>query len=377
MAKLKLKPVEEQVIVITGASSGIGLTTAKLAAKRGASVVLSSRNKRDLARAVEEIRQEGGTAKYVVADVADPDDVERLADEAVSAFGHIDTWVNNAAVAIYGRLDEIHLEDKRRLFDVNFWGVVHGCRAALPRLRERGGAIINIGSVVSDRALPLQGAYVAAKHAIKGYTDTLRMELEEEGVPVSVTLVKPASIDTPFFEHARNYMDAPPKPAPPVYAPDVVAKVILEAAERPVRDVFAGGAGKMLSALGSYAPRATDVLFEKSGFESQKYRDRPASTRRRDNLYEPLDEDGGERGAYDGHVMKSSAYSTAAMSPLTSLVTVIGLGLAVAAGVRALRNGSRGDDVPGDGNGTARQDAMAGNGGGVADSAESMFHVPS
>jgi len=377
MAKLKLKPVEEQVIVITGASSGIGLATAKLAAERGASVVLSARNKRDLARAVEEIRQAGGTAKYVVADVADPDDVERLADEAVSAFGHIDTWVNKAAVANYGRLDEVHLEDKRRLFDVNFWGVVHGCRAALPHLRERGGALINVGSVLSDRAIPLQGAYVAAKHAVKGYTDTLRMELEEEGAPISVTLVKPASIDTPFFEHARNYLDAPPKPAPPVYAPEVVAKVIVEAAEHPVRDVFAGGAGKMMSAMEHYAPRVADKLFEKTGFESQKYRDRAESTRRRDNLYEPLDEDGGERGAYDGHVMESSAYSRAALSPLTSVATVIGLGLAVAAGVRALRDGSRGNDVRGDGDDAVRQDAMAGNGSGVADSAESMFHVPS
>jgi len=374
---VKLKDLAEQVIVITGASSGIGLVTAKTAAKRGARVVLVARNESDLREAVEQIRAEGGDALYVVADVADPDDMEELAREAVREFGRIDTWVNNASVAIYGRLDEIDLEDKRRLFDVNFWGVVHGCRAALPHLRERGGALINVGSVLSDRAIPLQGAYVAAKHAVKGYTDTLRMELEEEGAPVSVTLVKPASIDTPFFEHARSYMDADPKPAPPVYAPEVVAEVILEAAARPIRDVYAGGAAKMMSAMEKYAPRVTDVVFEKTQFDAQKYKDRPASSRRRDNLYEPLENDGGERGRYDGPVMESSAYSRATTSPLSGLVKAVGLGLVVAAGVRALR-GSAADGLEGDeeselGGTAARKEER---GDGVADSAEGAAHVP-
>jgi NAD(P)-dependent dehydrogenase (short-subunit alcohol dehydrogenase family) len=379
--KSKLKPIEQQVIVITGASSGIGLVTARMAAERGARVVLSARNERNLADAVDQIEAAGGRATYVVADVADPDDMEQLAQEAVREFGRIDTWVNNASVSIYGRLDEIHLEDKRRLFDVTFWGVVHGCRAALPHLRSRGGALINIGSVVSERALPLQGPYVAAKHAVKGYTDTLRMELEEEGAPISVTLVKPASIDTPFFEHARSYMDADPKPAPPVYAPEVVAEVILEAARRPIRDVYAGGAAKMLSEMEKYAPRVTDVVFEKTQFDGQKYKDRPTSSRRRDNLYEPLENDGGARGRYDGPVMASSVYSRAATSPLSGLVKVVGLGLVVAAGVRALRRPARADELEGDeeselGGTAGPPDTVARDGAGVADSAEGMSHVP-
>src|SRR5918993_909993 len=195
--RLMLKPLDEQVIVITGASSGIGLVTAKAAAERGARVVLAARNERALRRAVEEIEADGGDAVYVVADVAEADDVEKIAKVAVREYGRVDTWVNNASTSIYGRVWEVPLEDKRRLFDVNFWGVVHGCRVALPHLKQRGGTIVNVGSVVSDRAVPLLGIYSASKHAVKGYTDALRMELEEDGAPIYVSLVKPASINTP------------------------------------------------------------------------------------------------------------------------------------------------------------------------------------
>jgi NAD(P)-dependent dehydrogenase (short-subunit alcohol dehydrogenase family) len=174
--KPQLKKLRDQVIVITGASSGIGLATARLAARRGARVVLAARNEEALKSDVEAIRRDGGRAIYVVADVSSPSDCDGIAQAAVSAFGGIDTWVNDAAVAIYGRLDEVHLEEKRRLFEVNFWGVVHGCRAALPHLKRRGGGVIvNLGSLLSDRALPLQGMYAASKHAVKAYTDTLRI----------------------------------------------------------------------------------------------------------------------------------------------------------------------------------------------------------
>src|SRR5919109_776658 len=229
--ELKLKPINEQVVVITGASSGIGLVTAKNAAHRGASVVLAARNENDLRAAVEQIRSEGGRAVWHVADVADHHQVEGIGAAALHEFGRIDTWVNNAAVAMYGRITEVSLNDMRRQFDVNYWGQVHGCLTAVPYLRKQGGALINIASALADRAIPLQGNYCAAKHALKAFTDALRMELEEAGAPISVTLVKPGSIDTPFFEKAKTVFDVEPQPVPPVFAPEIVADVILHCAE--------------------------------------------------------------------------------------------------------------------------------------------------
>jgi NAD(P)-dependent dehydrogenase (short-subunit alcohol dehydrogenase family) len=164
---IRLKPLADQAIVITGASSGIGLVTAKKAARHGAAVVLAARNEHDLREAVAEIRRLGGRAIHVVADVSNPSDVEAIGAAAVAAFNRIDTWVNNAAVAVYGRLMELSLEEMRQQFDINYWGVVHGSRVAVPYLRLEGGALINVGSVLSDRAIPLQGNYSAAKHAIK------------------------------------------------------------------------------------------------------------------------------------------------------------------------------------------------------------------
>src|SRR5205085_11602271 len=189
------KKIREQVIVITGASSGIGLTTAEMAAECGARVVLSSRNESALNEATNRIRQRGGRATYVVADVADAEAVRLIASHAIEEFGGFDTWINNAGAGTYGNLIDTPLEEKRRVFDVNFWGLVHGCRAAIPHLGTRGGAIINLGSVASDVAIPLLGIYSASKQAVKAYTDALRMELQKEGAPVSITLIKPSSIN--------------------------------------------------------------------------------------------------------------------------------------------------------------------------------------
>src|SRR5579871_141802 len=176
---VSLKPLSEQVIVITGASSGIGLATALAAAEAGARVVLASRNGDALADVARRINSSGGRAVHVVADVANRADLERVAQTALSAFGRFDTWVNNAGVSIWGRLEEVHETDSRRLFDVNFWGVVHGSLVAVGYLKQRGGALVNLGSVASDSAIPIQGMYAASKHAVKGFTDALRMELEE------------------------------------------------------------------------------------------------------------------------------------------------------------------------------------------------------
>jgi NAD(P)-dependent dehydrogenase (short-subunit alcohol dehydrogenase family) len=334
--KVRLKPIDQQVIVITGASSGIGLVTAKLAARRGARVVLSARNERDLDRVVDEIRAEGGRAVRQVADVAEYAQVEAIAETALREFGRIDTWVNNAAVAIYGRLMDVSLEDMRRQFEVNYWGQVYGSRAALPHLKREGGALINVASAVADRAIPLQGNYSASKHAVKAFTDTLRMELDEEGAPVSVTLVKPASIQTPFFDKAKTYVGVEPQPIPPVYAPSTVAEAIVYCAQHPVRHVVVGGRGKLLGLAATF-PRIADQYMESYTFEAQ-LTDEPAGDRPH-NLFAPVPYDGGERGTnWKGHTIPSSVYTRAVLQhPAIAAGTAALAAGAVVAGIVGMR----------------------------------------
>ena len=324
---LHLKPLADQVMVITGASSGIGLVTAREAARAGARVVLAARNETDLRHAVDGIRRDGGRGAYVVADVANREEVDRIAEEAIRQFGRIDTWVNNAAVSMYGRIVDVSIDDMRRQMDVNYWGQVYGSLAAVRHLRAHGGALINVGSALSDRAIPLQGNYCAAKHALKGFTDALRMELEEAGVPIAVTLVKPASIDTPFFDKAKTYLGVEPQPVPPVYAPEVVSDVILAAAQTPTREVIAGGSGAKLSAA-RFAPRLADRYMERWTFDSQKT-SQPVNGRP-DNLYHPVAHDGGERGRnWRGHTRRSSLYTQAVMHPRAA-AAVVAVALALA-----------------------------------------------
>jgi NAD(P)-dependent dehydrogenase (short-subunit alcohol dehydrogenase family) len=321
----KLKKLSDQVVVITGASSGIGLATARLAAERGARVVMAARSQRGLVEGAEGIRREGGRVTHVVADVSDSTGVEAIAEHALLLFGHIDTWINNAAVTVYGRIEDVDVADMRRVFDVTFWGTVYGCRAAIPHLRESGGAIINVGSMESEVALPLNGAYAAAKHAVRAFTDVLRMELEKEGANISVSLVKPAGIDTPFFEHAKNYLSGDPQPPPPVYSPEVVARTILTCAERPVRDIVVGGSGRLQVSMRRLAPRLSDKLLNSFSYRAQEREPRP-NRHREGALYVPRGTHGKEQGDYHGHVMRSSAYTYAALHPAKTMVVMLSLG---------------------------------------------------
>jgi short-subunit dehydrogenase len=337
--KLKLKPLSEQVIVITGASSGIGLATAEMAAASGARVVLTARNGSDLLDVVNRIRAAGGRAFHIAADVSDPDAVDAIANFAVEQFGGFDTWVNNAGIGMYGKLTATPLADKRRLFEVDFWGVVHGCRTAVKHLEKSGGAIINIGSVASDRAAPLLGIYSAAKHAVKGYTDALRMELEYERIPIAVSLVKPGSINTPFIEHARSHMAAEPEFIPPVYAPEEVARAILHCAVRPTRDVLVGGSAKLMSTLGAMAPRTMDAYLEATAF-SQQQRHTPNDGI--DALNRPR-RDGRRRGPTSRSTMKRSAYTRAALSDAGRALPLLAAS-ALAAGVIFSIRGANGEE---------------------------------
>jgi len=325
---VKLKPLSEQVIVITGASSGIGLATAKMAAEQGAKIVLVSRNHDALAQAEQEIRGAGGQAVHIVADVADKAELQRAADAAIEQFGGFDTWVNDAGLSIWGRLEEVTDEDHRRLFETNFWGMVNGSMIAVNHLKERGGTIINLGSVASDVAFPLQGMYCASKHAVKGYTDALRIELEEEGAPINVTLIKPAAIDTPFPQHARNYMDREPKLPPPVYEPKEVATAILHAATHWKRDIYVGGGGRMMSAFNKHTPRAMDKVNEKFIFRQQK---RDESPRNPSGALYSAGQDGRIRGDHPGMVRGTSLVTRASLHPVLTSTVLAVAGLAVAA----------------------------------------------
>jgi short-subunit dehydrogenase len=233
---------------------------------------------------------------------------------------------------MYGKLIDMPLADKRRLFDVNFWGIVHGCRTAVRHLRDRGGAIINLGSEVSDRAIPLQGIYSASKHAVLGYTDALRMELEHDRIPISVTLVKPSAINTPYPEHARSYLEeGVPALPPPLYEPEVVARAILACAEKRVRDVIVGGAGRAQVLMGALAPRLTDLMMEGPMWKQQKRFDVPHA--REGNLERPQ-RDGRAHGIAKGTTFKSSAYTSAVLSDVTRLAPFVAAGVAIAAGLR-------------------------------------------
>ncbi|HSI91045.1 MAG TPA: SDR family oxidoreductase, partial [Adhaeribacter sp.] len=324
---ISLKPLSEQVIVITGASSGIGLATALGAAKAGAKVVLSSRNQEALRKIETEIKQQGGEAMFVVADVGRQEDVQKIAEAAISRYGGFDTWVNNAGVSIYGRLDEVSDEDHRKLFDTNFWGIVYGSLAAAKHLKSKGGAIINLGSEVSDIAIPLQGMYSATKHAVKGFTDAFRVELMEDKAPVSVTLIKPAGINTPYTEHAKNYTDKVPTLPAPVYAPEEVANAILHACEQPYRDIMVGGASKFMSAANKRIPGVMDWVNSKF-LTDQQLEEEPAR-HHEGALYKP-GKDGKIHGNHKGYVMQTSLYTRATLHPMVTGV------IALAAGAAAL-----------------------------------------
>ena len=325
--RINLKPLNQQVIVITGATSGIGLATARMAAKAGAHLVLAARSERALGQLVDEIGKDGGHAVAVIADVSQENTAAAISAKAKEAFGGFDTWVNNAGTGVYGRIEDVSIVDMRRAFEVNYWGLVYGSREAARQLKQSGGgAIINLGSEVSERSVPLQGAYSATKFAIKGFTEALRMELENEGAPVSVTLIKPAQINTPFTVNAKNYLSSEPQHVPAVYAPEVVASAILRSATRPVRSVFVGGGGVLVSLLGRLAPGLTDKVMEKFVIPGTLTDRTPRRAKDQSGLDVPT-EALTTVGNYPGHVARTSLYTQAALHPIATSVVLTGVGL--------------------------------------------------
>ena len=340
---IKLKPLDQQVIVITGATSGIGLATAKAAHKAGARLVLAARSQADLDTVAREL---GSRVAVVAADVADPAAVHRIHEAAHSNFGALDTWVNNAGVGMWGKLEQGKLEDFKKLYETNFWGIVNGSLEAIKHLKKYGGALINLGSVVSDVAVPIQGMYASSKHAVKGFTDALRIELADEKAPVSVTLIKPAAINTPFPDHARNYLAEKPKLPQPVYAPEEVAKAILHAATHPVRDIYVGGGGKLMSTTNKYAPGVMDWVEAKTGVAQQK-QEGTRAVDKAGSLHRPNSPHAKVHGKNPGHVMKTSLYTRATMHPLLAgLAAATGLAATIALISSRSRDGLKDAGVP-------------------------------
>ena len=327
---IKLKPIAEQVIVITGASSGIGLATARMAAKRGAKLVLAARSKGALDDLAREITEAGGQAIAVLTDVAKAEDISALAKAAIDRFGGFDTWVNDAGTGMYGRLEDIPVEDMRKLFDVNVWGTVMGSQEALKHLRVRGGALINLGSVESDRAIGVQGPYSASKHAVKAFTDEFRVGIEEAGAPVAVTLIKPGAIDTPFPVNAKNYLETEPQHVPPVYAAETVADAILHCAATPTRDIYVGSGAKIMSAMGHWAPGLTDLAMAKIVTPASESGHAPLRGRDESGLDRPT-ERLETRGNYPGHAQGISLYTKAVENPVLASAAVVGVGLLLGA----------------------------------------------
>lgn len=334
-----LKPLSEQTIVITGGSSGIGLTTARRAARAGANVVVAARNEEALREAVESIERLGGKAAYCAVDVADDDAAERIGEIADARFGGFDTWVNDAAAAMYARLVDTEMAEHRRVFDVGYFGTVAASLYAVKRLSTQGGALINVGSVLSDRSVPIQGSYSAMKHAVKGFTEALRMEVENAGGHMAITLIKPNGIDTPYPEHARNKMGRPARIPPVVYDPELVAKAICFAAANQRRELTVGGQGYLITTLSNMFPRSADIGMELLMDEKGQTIDTPPEPAAEDNLFAPR-EDGRERSNQDIYVRKTSLALEAQMHPLTTLALAAG-GIAAAGAATLLSRRNR------------------------------------
>jgi NAD(P)-dependent dehydrogenase (short-subunit alcohol dehydrogenase family) len=306
---MRLKPIQEQVVVVVGASSGIGREIALRFAARGAKVVVAARGEPGLVSLVETINSTGGTAIHVVCDVTRDDEVSAVAGAAVREYGRIDTWVNAAAVSVYAKFEETSAEEFRRVVDVTFMGQVNGARAALPHLRREGrGALIAISSVESRVGMPLHTSYSAAKHATEGFLDALRRELLHDGVPVSVTSVKPTTINTPFFDNARTKMGVKPQGPPPRYEPSVVADCVLYAAATPIRELYAGGGARMMELGQTLAPSLMDRVVSRVAVKAQQT-DEPKPLGAPDNLFEPRMDETRVQGDFSSTSRSSSVYT--------------------------------------------------------------------
>ncbi|MBQ6644253.1 MAG: SDR family oxidoreductase [Saccharopolyspora sp.] len=330
-----------EVVVVTGASAGVGRAVARAYARRGARIALFARGAGGLAAAADEVRELGGTALPRPVDVAEHDQLDRAAGEAEANLGPIDVWINAAFSTVFGTFDELSPEEYARATQVTYLGFVHGTMAALRRMRPRDrGVVVQVGSALAYRGVPLQTVYCGAKHAIQGFHESLRCELLHERSGVQVTMVQLPGLNTPQFSWARSKLPHHPQPVPPIYQPELAADAVLRAADRPRRrEYWVGGSTVGTLLANSVAPGLLDRYLARTGFSSQQNSDVDDSARV-DNLFEPADaaegRDFGAHGAFG-----ATAHSRSPQWWVARNQALLALGGAILAGVGAVLARSR------------------------------------
>ena len=302
------KPLPEQVVVVTGASSGLGRAIARLAGERGAKVVVTARNAEALDACVAEIEHAGSEALAVPGDVTDRHQVERVLGAAAERFGRIDTYVANAIVTVYAEAERLEPDELQRVIDVNFFGVVYGFWAALPDLRSSKGTFLHVSSALAYRGIPLQAAYCSTKAGLRAFLESARVEEQKAGTGVAISLVLPGAINTPQFDRDRQKIGYQPQPVPPIYQPEPFAEATLRCTERPVQELpISWGAQKLLWGQ-KLSPRAGDWLLRRMGWKSQ-HTGEPKPLDAPDNLFDTLPGDPGAHGRFDRRARGSTIWT--------------------------------------------------------------------
>jgi NAD(P)-dependent dehydrogenase (short-subunit alcohol dehydrogenase family) len=321
-----------QTVVITGASAGIGRATAQLFGRRGANVALLARGAAGLEGAARDVEAGGGKALAIPTDVSDYSAVASAADEAETAFGPIDVWVNVAFTSVFAPFTKITAEEFKRVTEVCYLGYVHGTMVALTKMRPHGrGAIVQVGSALSQRAIPLQSAYCGAKHAINGFTESVRCELLHEGSQVRITVVQMPAVNTPQFSWVLSRLPRHPQPVAPIYQPEVAAHGVLYAADHPERKQYWVGESTVATLVAQkFVAPLLDRYLGRTGYQSQQT-DQRVNGQQPQNLWQPVDdESGGDHGARGGFDDQSHARSPQlwfSHHPVTGAAGAVGLGL--------------------------------------------------
>ena len=303
------KALREQVVVVTGASSGLGRSVARLAGRRGAKVVVTARNGEALEACVREIEAFGSEALAVPADCTVQDEVAQVVEQAVDRFGRIDTYVANAIVTVYAETYRYEPDELRRIMDVNFFGQVYGYWAVLPHLRESQGTFVSIQSALAYRGIPLQGGYCASKAALRNFFESARVELLKAGWGVDISVVHPAAINTPQFDRDRQKLGKQPQPVPPIYQPEPFADAVLHCCEHPIRELPVGWGAQKLMWGQKLSPRAGDLMLLRMGWKSQHTdEDKPLDAP--DNLFRTLPGDPGAHGRFDAQSRASTLWTS-------------------------------------------------------------------